>query len=244
MKAIINADDFGFSIGVNYGILEAIKTGVVSSTSLMTNMPGFHHAIELMKANPEMNVGIHLVTTAGYSICKDLPTLTDESGHFYHDTTLVANCNIEELRREYQAQMDTFLSTGLTPDHIDFHVCFSPVQIQVQIELAKKYNLPVRSHSQQDCALFKKEGIRCSNNYQDAFYDKGVHFETIKNILLSNLDKDSIEIMSHPAFIDQTLVDNTSYSNQRIKEFEILTSKEIKEIIEKHNIELISFKDL
>lgn len=244
MKAIINADDFGFSKAVNYGILEAINSGVITSTSLMTNMPGFHHAIELMKEHPEMNVGIHLVTTAGYSISKDLPTLTDENNHFYHDTDLVANCNIEELRQEYQAQMDTFLATGLTPDHIDFHVCISPVQFQVQMELAKKYHLPVRCHSPIECEICEKEGIRYSKNYQSDFYDENVSLETLKNILLSNLDKDSIEIMSHPAFIDQTLLDNTSYSKQRVKEFEILTSQEIKDIIKEHNIELISFKDL
>lgn len=244
MKAIINADDFGFSKAVNYGILEAMKNGVITSASLMTNMPGFNHAIELMKEHPEINVGIHLVTTVGYSISKDLPTLTDENNHFYHDSELVAKCDIEELRREYQAQMDTFLATGLTPDHIDFHYCFSPVQIQVQIELAKKYNLPVRSHNKEDEILFEGNQITCSKNYQSDFYDQGVSVENLKNILLSNLDKDSIEIMSHPAFIDQTLLDNTSYAMQRIKEFEILTSREINDFIKDNNIDLISFKDL
>lgn len=244
MKAIINADDFGFSKAVNYGIFEAIKNGIVTSTSLMVNMPGFHHAIALMKKHPELNVGIHLVTTVGYSICKDLPTLTDQNNHFYHNTTLVANCDIEELRKEYQAQMDTFLATGLRPDHIDFHVCFSPVQIQVQMELAKKYNLPIRCHEAKDYEMLEKEGIRFPKNFQSDFYDKGVTMDTLEHILLSSLDKDMIEVMCHPAYIDQTLLDNTSYSMQRVKELDILTSQKIKDSIKQHDIELISFKDI
>ena len=46
-KLIINADDFGLSEAVNYGIISAHKTGVVTSTSTMANMPGFEHAMEL-----------------------------------------------------------------------------------------------------------------------------------------------------------------------------------------------------
>ena len=40
MKMIINADDFGYSGGINYGIFEAYKNGVLTSATLMTGMPG------------------------------------------------------------------------------------------------------------------------------------------------------------------------------------------------------------
>lgn len=49
MKLIINADDFGRTRGINYGIVEAIKNGVLSSTTIMMNMPYAEHAINLAK---------------------------------------------------------------------------------------------------------------------------------------------------------------------------------------------------
>ncbi|MEH7013290.1 ChbG/HpnK family deacetylase, partial [Neobacillus niacini] len=36
---IVNADDFGFSRGVNYGIIDAHKYGIVNSATVMMNMP-------------------------------------------------------------------------------------------------------------------------------------------------------------------------------------------------------------
>jgi predicted glycoside hydrolase/deacetylase ChbG (UPF0249 family) len=35
----VNADDFGASLGVNSGILEAHRCGVVTSASLLVNRP-------------------------------------------------------------------------------------------------------------------------------------------------------------------------------------------------------------
>lgn len=35
---ILNADDFGYSNGVNYGIIDAYKNGVLTSTTLMVTM--------------------------------------------------------------------------------------------------------------------------------------------------------------------------------------------------------------
>ena len=37
MKLIINADDFGLTNGVTYGIYDAIKNGVVTSTTMLVN---------------------------------------------------------------------------------------------------------------------------------------------------------------------------------------------------------------
>lgn len=43
-KLIINADDFGYSRGVNYGIIDAYKLGILTSATFMTNMPGARHS--------------------------------------------------------------------------------------------------------------------------------------------------------------------------------------------------------
>ena len=39
-KVIINADDFGYSSAVNLGIIKSHKDGILTSTTLMANMPG------------------------------------------------------------------------------------------------------------------------------------------------------------------------------------------------------------
>lgn len=49
-KVIFNSDDFGYSYGVNYGIVDAYQRGILTSTTLMANMPGFEHAVKLKKS--------------------------------------------------------------------------------------------------------------------------------------------------------------------------------------------------
>ena len=51
MKLIINADDFGLSKSITDGIIEGIKGGYITSTSLMVNMPFAKYAIDKMLKN-------------------------------------------------------------------------------------------------------------------------------------------------------------------------------------------------
>ncbi len=82
MKLIINADDFGYSKGINYGIFEACKNGVLTSATLMTGMPGAEHASEMMKEIPKLGVGLHLNTALGKPGNSNRKTLTDKNGFF------------------------------------------------------------------------------------------------------------------------------------------------------------------
>ena len=45
---IVNADDLGLSEGVNRGILEAAQQGIVSSSTVMVNMPAAEAGIRLI----------------------------------------------------------------------------------------------------------------------------------------------------------------------------------------------------
>ena len=51
-RLIVNADDLGFTAGINRGILEAHKRGIVTSTSLMVDRPGAEDGAEIAGARP------------------------------------------------------------------------------------------------------------------------------------------------------------------------------------------------
>lgn len=80
-KVIFNSDDFGYSYGVNYGILDAYQRGILTSTTLMANMPGFEHAVKLKKEVPGLGVGVHLTLTCGKPLLENVDSLT-EGGRF------------------------------------------------------------------------------------------------------------------------------------------------------------------
>jgi len=57
---IVNGDDFGLSPGVNHGIVEAHRRGVLTSASLMVNRPACGDAIALTRTHVDLSVGLHL----------------------------------------------------------------------------------------------------------------------------------------------------------------------------------------
>ena len=57
---IVTADDFGISRGVNRGIVEAHRQGILTSTSLMVYRPAAVEAAVLGRDCPALSVGLHL----------------------------------------------------------------------------------------------------------------------------------------------------------------------------------------
>ena len=43
MKLLVQGDDYGFTKGVTYGILDAIDNGILRNTGLFANMPYGSH---------------------------------------------------------------------------------------------------------------------------------------------------------------------------------------------------------
>src|SRR5215510_11634871 len=64
-RLIVNADDFGFTNGVNKGIVQSYKQGIVTSTTIMANGQAFDEAVELARENPGLGVGCHLSIVGG-----------------------------------------------------------------------------------------------------------------------------------------------------------------------------------
>lgn len=222
IKLIFNADDFGYSHGVNYGIIDSHVNGVVNSATMMMNMPGAEHAVSLAKQHPALGVGVHLVLTCGKPLCKDVPSLVDENGDFIKlDSLKKANgVKLDELEKEWTAQIERFLSFGLTPTHFDshHHVHGIPAFHPVIRKLSKKYNVPVR------LSVFDKieDVVPFTDKLFAGFYKENVTEAYLNDVI--GEDGQTIEVMCHPAHLDTEIYKGSSYHLDRMKEVDVLTS--------------------
>ena len=129
-RLIINADDFGLSMGVNRAIVEAHAAGTVSSASLLVNAPGFEHAVRAAHSTPALGVGLHFNLTMGapVSAAAAVPSLCDpRTGRFYSLSGLIARTltgrvDGGEVALECTAQIARARAAGVGKlTHLDGH---------------------------------------------------------------------------------------------------------------------------
>ena len=153
---ICNADDFGLGRRVTDAIVDAHTGGIVTSTTLMTNMPAAEYAVERSREVPELGVGVHLTLTQGrpLSPLEEVPNLVDDEGNFL--PILRQRENLwrgaeagAQVAREFEAQIRRALDLGLTPTHCDSHhgIHKMPVALVAFLRLLPKYDIPAaRTH--------------------------------------------------------------------------------------------------
>src|SRR5258708_22717540 len=126
-KIIVNADDFGMSAETNRAIVEAFENNVISSATLMTNMPGFDEACELAHRHRLLDkIGLHLNLTSGYPLSAPIrrcPRFCDNVGMFRARQTRLRLSREERLavETEIASQIKACLDRGLCPTHLDSH---------------------------------------------------------------------------------------------------------------------------
>jgi chitin disaccharide deacetylase len=247
MRLIVNADDFGYTRAVTYGILDAFKKGIVTSTTMMCNSPQIDMAVDIAKQNPELGVGIHLVLTCGKPICDNVHSLIDDNGNFHNQRDIFSYAKEEDIERELTDQIEKFYSTGLTPTHLDSHhnVHGNELVLPIAIRLAGKYGLPLRRANNETIVDDLYGSVLRTNLMLREFYGDGVSFETLEKQLAKVAEQEqTVEINCHPGYIDESLTLQSSYVQNRIQELSILTSTRIKEAVNKLNIKLMSYREL
>jgi chitin disaccharide deacetylase len=127
-RLIVNADDFGYTSGVNRAIAEAHAHGIVTSSTLMANGAAFAEATELAKALPKLSVGCHVVLTDGEPVLNaaQLPSLTSAAKLRDGMVTFAARAisgamNAAEITGETTAQIRKIQSAGIPASHVDTH---------------------------------------------------------------------------------------------------------------------------
>jgi predicted glycoside hydrolase/deacetylase ChbG (UPF0249 family) len=230
--------------GVNLGIIEAYKNGIVTSSTLMTNMIQCEHALNLIKDNPGLGVGIHLVLTAGKPINCNVPSLVNEDGYFRSMNDLIICGEVEDIRKEFISQIEKFHSFGLKPTHIDSHHHVHGINniYPIVLELSKQYSIPIRNVK--NSSLSELKGFKTTEGFSDKFYGENISIEYLEEILSKAKDYESVELMCHPAYVDYELYNISSYNKERANELFILTSSKIKDFIKYKDIQLISYQNI
>jgi predicted glycoside hydrolase/deacetylase ChbG (UPF0249 family) len=215
---IVNGDDFGAGYGINCGIEDAYKHGILTSASMMVNAS---HSAEAAKRSvdlPGLSVGLHVA-------------FTNESGQLLVDPHDFDTCNAE-LHRQFALFQELM---GRLPTHIDSHhnVHLGPQLLPHFLDLSQQYDLPLRKHS----------FIRYFSNFYGQ-WDGETHLEQIgtenlMQLLETEIQEGFTELACHPGYVDPDF--QSIYSIERETELRTLCDPSILKRIKDLQIELIGF---
>jgi hopanoid biosynthesis associated protein HpnK len=150
-RIVMNADDFGLCSGVNRAVAQAHTDGVLTSATIMANMPDAAEAVEIAKKLPGLGVGVHLNLTEGRPISQaaDIRPLLNADGKFNCSPTKLAFLSLagpktrNAIRTELTAQIQWVIDNGLKPTHLDSHKHFHafPVVFSIVCQLARRFEI-------------------------------------------------------------------------------------------------------
>jgi len=127
-RLIINADDFGYTSGVNRAIAEAHSRGVVTSSTLMANGAAFDEAIQFAKTLPNLSVGCHVLLIDGRPVLEAQKLRSLTRGTNFRDglitfaaRAIAGRIDADEIAAEAGAQIRKIQAAGIAISHIDTH---------------------------------------------------------------------------------------------------------------------------
>jgi chitin disaccharide deacetylase len=155
-RLIVNADDLGISRGTNRAIAECFSRGIVTSASLLVNMPAWEDAVRTAREQPALQIGLHVCLTSGRSVlpARQVPLLVDDGRRFAHSflglwrllRSPQREAALTQLAAEIEAQWERARRSQLRLGHLDSHqhVHMLPDLFPVVADLARKAGVTIR----------------------------------------------------------------------------------------------------
>jgi predicted glycoside hydrolase/deacetylase ChbG (UPF0249 family) len=219
-RVIVNADDFGASTGVNRGVIDAHRRGVVTSASLMVTGRAATEAATLARDNPTLSLGLHWDVWG-----EDERTFDVEDG--------------QAVAAEFSRQLDAFHRlVGRLPTHVDSHkhAHLLPETYPVISGLVTPLDVPLRG----DGAVA----------YIGGFYAQWEWLVTdlahvsvgfLQQLLAQEVTGPWTEIACHPGYVSDDFP--SPYLWEREHELATLTDPAIRTTIEQLGLRLCSYPD-
>jgi len=173
---IVTADDFGISRGVNRGIVEAHRQGILTSTSLMVYRPAAVEAAVLGRDCPALSVGLHLELDPG---------------------------GMADVPAELDRQLGRFTELlGAPPTHVDSHhdVHKNPRVLPHMRAWADRLGVPLRGYSH------VRHFPKFYGQWGGETHLEQVSVEGLLRLLDAELALGVTELTCHAGYVDSDLV--------------------------------------
>lgn len=245
-RLIVNADDLGRTRGINEGIFEAHRRGIVTSATLMVNHEAAREAVVMLENAPRLGVGLHVALTGGASTLpvNEVPSLVDARGLLPARPEDLLGGDSREIAAEVRAQLERFRElTGREPTHFDSHHHSHrlPAVSDALIEVAQECRRPVRSASPAVQRSLREAGIATLDFFVEGFFGETATLPVLLEIL-RDLKPGTTEVMCHPARVDDHLRRDSSYVDERERELAVLTDPRVADEINELGVQLVSFE--
>jgi chitin disaccharide deacetylase len=268
-RLVVNADDFGFTPDVNEGIVEAHRSGILTSTTLMANGAAFDDAVGLASQNPTLDIGCHLVLIGGRSTLpphKALPSSVPD---------LLASIVSRQIaiHDELAAQVRKILAAGIAPTHLDTHkhTHLAPPVLEEVARIAQEFGIPwVRrpfdlpiTAARGGAPWLKRattEGLdflrgrfqrvladhNCRTTDHFAGFQLTGRFRTAELVeLIRELPEGTTEFMCHPGRCrDDLRKASTRLKESREQELLALIAPEARQALAESHVELVNYRAL
>ena len=257
IRLIVRGDDMGFSHSGNQALIKAYKEGIERSIEIIVPSPWFPEAVKMLEENPKVDVGIHLVLTSEWDNIKWRPlteakSLRDSNGYFYpmiwpnknypNKALLQQQWKIEDIEKEWRAQIELGKKNIPHLSHISGHMGCTNLNDEVKAvatKLAKEYSLDIEP------SAFGVKGIGYDGPTKTTAEKKQSFINMLNKLEAGN----TYLFVDHPGLNTPELqaIHHIGYENvasDRQGVTDVWTDVEVKDIIRKKGIQLISYKDL
>ena len=169
---IVTGDDFGASHGINRGIIQAHRTGILTSASLLVDRPASEAAAALAREHTKMRLGLHLEVDAG---------------------------DPDKVAVQCERQMARFQElTGKRPTHVDSHhaVHHDARVLPHVLAFARQAGAPVRGHS-----VARHVGS-FYGQWGGATHPEQIGVEGLLRLLDAEVREGVTELSCHPGYVE------------------------------------------
>jgi predicted glycoside hydrolase/deacetylase ChbG (UPF0249 family) len=224
---IVNADDFGFSPGVNRGVAEAHESGIVTCASLMVKQPAADEAAHYARRQTGLDVGLHLEFER-----------RPARRLLWKRSRPAETAPREAVAAEAGAQLARFRDLlGQDPSHLDSHQHrhrYEPAR-SVLLGLAEELGVPLREADPR---------IRFCGDFYGQMggrpWPEGIRPASLVR-LIESLTPGVTELCTHPGYADDL---DQRYKTERALEVQALCHASVRAAVERLGIRLVTFRQL
>jgi|GEM_PF-5746324 len=255
-KIIMNLDDVGLLHCINAAAMDLLRATPISSMSVMVPgpwMPGIIKSI--LSLERPIDIGVHLCLTSEWPTIRmrpvlgeSVPSLLDKDGYLCPGADgWSGGWDLDEVAREFRAQIALLEKWGVEPTHLDAHMVFyywRPELLDVLVDVAREKRLPLFVHMRKYIEQCDRLGAMCPayGNLANYFFPPG-NREEAYNEFLKLFPDDSVGVLAlHVSLNHPELAAAMGEEGiRRIEEYDLFTEPGI---FERFGVEVVRPADL